>query len=71
MNMNTKINFERLDQLIKLAFEEDLEQRGDTTTLAVIPENVQAKAILLCKENDMVLAGIMVAERVFKYFKHL
>ena len=67
MNMNTKINFERLDQLIKLAFEEDLEQRGDTTTLAVIPENVQAKAILLCKENDMVLAGIMVAERVFKY----
>ena len=65
--MNTKINFERLDQLIKLAFEEDLEQRGDTTTLAVIPENVQAKAILLCKESDMVLAGISVAERVFKY----
>lgn len=65
--MNSKINFERLDELIKLAFEEDLEQRGDTTTLAVIPENVQAKAILLCKENDMVLAGIEVAERVFKY----
>ncbi len=65
--MNTKINFTRLDELIKLAFEEDLEQRGDTTTLAVIPADVQAKAILLCKENDMVLAGIEVAKRVFCY----
>ena len=65
--MNTKINFERLDNLIKLAFEEDLESRGDTTTLAVSPPEVDAKAILLCKETDMVLAGIEVAERVFRY----
>ena len=53
----TEINFERLDILIKLAYEEDLENAGDTTTLAVIPPETQAQAILLCKENDMILAG--------------
>ena len=63
----TEINFDRLDTLIKLAYEEDLENAGDTTTLAVIPAETQAKAILLCKENNMVLAGIAVAERVFRY----
>ncbi len=63
----TEINFDRLDTLIKLAYEEDLESNGDTTTLAVIPTETQAKAILLCKENNMVLAGIAVAERVFSY----
>ena len=63
----TKIDFDRLETLIKLAYLEDLEDAGDTTTCAVIPETTQAKAILLCKENDMVLAGIAVAERVFKY----
>ena len=52
----TEINFDRLDILIKLAYEEDLENAGDTTTIAVIPPETQAKAILLCKENNMVLA---------------
>lgn len=65
--METKINFNRLDALIKLAFEEDLEGIGDTTTLSVIDRSIEARAILLCKESDMVLCGIEIAKRIFQY----
>ena len=61
-----EIDWQRVDTLITLALEEDLGPRGDTTTLAVVPENAQCRAVLLCKEPDMALCGLPVAERVFK-----
>ena len=60
------IDWKRVDTLIDLAVEEDLGDRGDTTTLACVPENAKSRAILLCKEDEMVLAGIEVAQRVFQ-----
>ena len=60
-----QIDFNRVDILIKLALEEDLNGRGDTTSSAVIPESAMAAALLNCKE-DCVCAGLAVAERVFK-----
>jgi len=59
------IDWRRVDLLIDLALEEDLETRGDTTTNSVVPETAQSRAVLLCKEESMVLAGLPVAERVF------
>ncbi|MBR2345272.1 MAG: carboxylating nicotinate-nucleotide diphosphorylase [Lentisphaeria bacterium] len=61
-----EIDWNRVDVLIDLAVSEDLGDLGDTTTLSVVPENAAAKAVLLCKEPEMVVAGMMVAERVFK-----
>jgi nicotinate-nucleotide pyrophosphorylase (carboxylating) len=60
-----QIDFSRVDILIKLALEEDLNGRGDTTSIAVIPETTVAAAFLNCKE-DCVCAGLAVAERVFR-----
>ena len=59
------IDFERVDQLIDMALSEDLGERGDTTTLAVIPAELRAVAVLRAK-SDCVVAGLAVAERVFK-----
>ena len=60
------IDWGRVDLLIELALNEDLDTTGDVTTNSVVPENVTAHAVLLCKEPDMVLAGLPIAERVFK-----
>ncbi len=60
------IDWKRVDTLITLALEEDLGDRGDTTTNSVVPATAQCRAALLCKEPDMALAGLAVAERVFK-----
>jgi nicotinate-nucleotide pyrophosphorylase (carboxylating) len=59
------IDYERVSQLISLALIEDLDETGDTTTIAVVPENISVSAILRCKE-DCVCAGLPVTERVFK-----
>jgi nicotinate-nucleotide pyrophosphorylase (carboxylating) len=59
------IDWKRVDALIALALEEDLGAAGDVTTLSVVPEAAECRAILLCKESDMVLCGLPVAERVF------
>lgn len=53
-----------LDRIIDHALAEDI-HTGDITTKAVAPGNRPASARLLAKE-DMVLAGIFVAERVFQ-----
>ncbi|MDD4318151.1 MAG: carboxylating nicotinate-nucleotide diphosphorylase [Victivallaceae bacterium] len=67
--MNTtdipEIKFDRVDVLINLALDEDLENVGDPTTNSVIPKDTVADAIFICKE-DCVCAGLPVAERVFK-----
>ena len=54
------------DQLIDLAFAEDIGD-GDHTTLCCIPENAMGKSHLLIKE-DGILAGVEVAKRVFARF---
>ena len=61
-----EIDWKRTDLLISLALEEDLDERGDTTTIAVVPEKAQSRAVLRCKQDGMVVSGLAVAERVFK-----
>ncbi|PWH85439.1 carboxylating nicotinate-nucleotide diphosphorylase [Brumimicrobium oceani] len=55
-----------IDQIIKFAFEEDI-QDGDHTSLSCVPANAKGKAKLLVKE-DGILAGIELAERIFNYY---
>lgn len=59
-----EIDFDRVDKLIALAFEEDLGDAGDVTSNSVIPAETRAVAVMRCKE-DCVVAGMAVAERVF------
>lgn len=66
--MNRKIpvlDWKRVDQLIGMALEEDLQERGDVTTKSVIGEDLRVKAVFLAKE-DCVCAGLPVAERIVK-----
>ncbi len=60
-----EIDWTRVDALIELAINEDLDGTGDVTTLAVVPADKRARAVLRCKQQDMVVAGQEVAERVF------
>lgn len=60
------VDWQRVDTLIDLAISEDLGDRGDTTTNSCVPESARSRAILLCKEERMILAGIDVACRVFQ-----
>lgn len=60
------IDWRRAEHLIELALAEDLDMAGDTTTLAVIPENTNCSAVLKCKTSDMVVAGLAVAAKVFE-----
>ena len=46
------------EELIKLAFQEDLGD-GDHSSLACVPENAQAKATLIIKEEG-ILAGVAI-----------
>ena len=55
-----------IDDLIKLAFAEDIGD-GDHTTLCCIPAPEMGKSQLIIKE-DGVLAGVEMARRVFKAF---
>ena len=50
-----------IDDLIKLAFAEDIGD-GDHTTLCCIPETAMGKSQLIIKE-DGVLAGVEMAKR--------
>ena len=64
--MQLKTENELVDELIQLAFAEDIGD-GDHTTLSCIPETVEGKVRLLVKENG-ILAGVKVAERIFHTF---
>ena len=55
-----------IDDLIKLAFAEDIGD-GDHTTLCCIPETAMGKSQLIIKE-DGVLAGVEMAKRIFHDF---
>ena len=60
------IDWKRVDLLIDMALEEDLGGVGDVTSSSVVPAGIQARAVLRCKEEGMVMAGQEVAERVFR-----
>ena len=57
---------ELIDELIDLAFAEDIGD-GDHTTLCCIPPEETGKSRLIIKE-DGVLAGVDMAERIFSHF---
>jgi nicotinate-nucleotide pyrophosphorylase (carboxylating) len=57
----------RLQKLIEDALREDVGD-GDHSTLCCIPADVKRKAVLKIKQNG-ILAGVDVAEKVFKYKK--
>ncbi len=56
--------YEYTDHLIKIALLEDV-GRGDVTTDAIVPSHTTGRACIIAKE-DLVVAGLFVAERVFK-----
>lgn len=60
------ITKEALKTFIKNALEEDIKD-GDHSTLSTIPKDLQQKAKLLVKE-DCILAGVEMAEIIFKTF---
>ncbi len=62
MNFN-----EQLDLLIKNALAEDIGD-GDHSTLSSIDAAAEGKAVLKIKE-DGILAGVFVAEKIFKYMQ--
>lgn len=59
-----EIDFEAIDPIIQYALDEDI-GAGDITTDSVIPVNMTAKATIVAKDGGVV-AGLPVAERVFK-----
>lgn len=60
------IDWGRADLLIELALNEDLDTTGDVTTNSIVPEDVESRAVLRCKSNGVIVAGLPIAERVFK-----
>lgn len=60
-----EINPLLLEKLIHRCLIEDI-GTGDITTNSLVPENATSKGIIYAKESGVV-AGIMVAERVFKH----
>ena len=60
-----ELDMSRVVTLIDLALSEDLADRGDTTSKSVIPADARAFGVLYAK-SDCVLAGLAVAEAVFK-----
>ncbi|MDR1779296.1 MAG: carboxylating nicotinate-nucleotide diphosphorylase [Tannerella sp.] len=61
-----KTTDELIDELIALAFAEDVGD-GDHTTLCCIPPTATGRSRLIIKEEG-VLAGVAVAERIFHFF---
>ncbi len=60
-----ELDMHRVAVLIDLALAEDLDGAGDTTSRAVVPPGARARGVLHAK-SDCVLAGLPVAEAVFK-----
>ena len=61
-----KTNEQLIDELIDLAFAEDIGD-GDHTTLSTIPASAYGKQQLIIKEEG-ILAGVEVAKRIFERF---
>ena len=65
MTMKKKSDEDRIEKLIRRALKEDIGE-GDHSTLACIDRQSVGVAVLKIKE-DCVVAGINIAERIFKY----
>lgn len=61
-----RLDEELIETIVKIALEEDLARREDVTTKAIFSQPKKVKAIIYSKENGIV-AGMEVAERVFRY----
>ncbi len=61
-----KTNDELIDDLLTLAFAEDVGD-GDVTTLSTIPANEKGKQRLIIKEEG-ILSGVNIARKVFEKF---
>lgn len=61
-----KSNDQLIDELIALAFSEDVGD-GDHTTLSTIPADARGKQRLIIKEEG-ILSGVEIARKVFRYF---
>ncbi|MBI2487515.1 MAG: carboxylating nicotinate-nucleotide diphosphorylase [Deltaproteobacteria bacterium] len=59
-----KLDWSQVELIIENALQEDIGS-GDITTEPLFPENTKCKAIIMAKE-DGVVAGLPVAERVFR-----
>jgi nicotinate-nucleotide pyrophosphorylase (carboxylating) len=57
---------QHIDQLIRMALEEDLSDRGDVTSLATIPPAVKSVARIIAKAPG-VIAGLPVVQAVFRH----
>jgi nicotinate-nucleotide pyrophosphorylase (carboxylating) len=57
---------ELIDELIRLAFKEDIGE-GDYTTLSTIPATAEGKMQLIIKEEG-ILAGVTIARQIFHTF---
>src|SRR5688572_31743911 len=57
----------KLYKLVDAALQEDVGD-GDHSTLCCIPADVKGKAVLKIKQ-DGILAGVDIAEKIFKYKK--
>lgn len=66
MKRPSYVSDKALKQFIKNALAEDI-QEGDHSTLATIPKELEQKAKLLVKQ-DCILAGVEMAEMIFKNF---
>lgn len=60
------INNSQIDKIIELGIQEDI-GAGDVSTEAIIRHNQNAKALLIAKQSG-VIAGLAIAEKVFKHF---
>lgn len=63
-NILPKLDWARIEILIKLALEEDVGS-GDATSVSIIPKDLNAAASLICREK-CVCAGLSIAEAVFR-----
>ncbi|MDE6048639.1 MAG: carboxylating nicotinate-nucleotide diphosphorylase, partial [Paramuribaculum sp.] len=61
-----KSNDELIDELLSLAFSEDVGD-GDVTTLSTIPADAKGKQRLIIKEEG-ILSGVNIARKVFEKF---
>lgn len=61
--MELKVD-ELVERIVEMALAEDV-GRGDVTTIATVPEELQSKAAIVARE-ELVLCGLAVAELVFK-----
>lgn len=56
---------ETADQIIRMAFQEDLQDRGDLTSSATVPAEVTASVNVVARESGRLSGGILI-ERVYR-----